>query len=159
MQSWKQCAIPVISSHWLCGNSYTWAYKCTVNRIYVYICIYVYIHIYIYIYIYRVIISEYTFFDKYVSTEFFFSLLYICIYIYTYTYISKVNLSVSGIWMHNYWIPFRRSNRLSYQAMIQLALRADFLQLLLFHLFVQCSHLISGTVFVSRHICFKQNLA
>ena len=31
----------------------------------------------------------------------------------------KLNCQVglSGIWTHNYWIPFRRSNRLSYQAM------------------------------------------
>ena len=42
---------------------------------------------------------------------------------------------------------------------IQLALRANFVQLLQSHLFVQCSHFISVIAFVSRHICFKQNLA
>ena len=42
---------------------------------------------------------------------------------------------------------------------VQLALRANFVQLLQFHLFVQCSHFISAIAFVSRHICFKRNLA
>ena len=42
---------------------------------------------------------------------------------------------------------------------VQLTLRANFVQLLQFHLFVQCSHLISAIAFVSRHICFKRNLA
>ena len=42
---------------------------------------------------------------------------------------------------------------------VQLALRAIFLQLLQFHLFVQCSRFLSVIAFVSHHICFKQNLA
>ena len=42
---------------------------------------------------------------------------------------------------------------------VQLALRANFVQLLQFHLFVQCSRFISTIAFVSRHICFKRNLA
>ena len=42
---------------------------------------------------------------------------------------------------------------------VQLALRANFVQLLQFHLFVQCSRFISAIAFVSRHICFKRNLA
>ena len=42
---------------------------------------------------------------------------------------------------------------------VQLALRANFVQLLQFHLFDQCSHFISAITFVSRHICFKRNLA
>ena len=42
---------------------------------------------------------------------------------------------------------------------VQLALRANFVQLLQFHLFVQCSRFILAIAFVSRHICFKQNLA
>ena len=42
---------------------------------------------------------------------------------------------------------------------VQLALRANFVQLLQFHLFVQCSHFISAIAFVSRHICLKGNLA
>ena len=40
-----------------------------------------------------------------------------------------------------------------------LALRANFVQLLQFYLLVQCSRFISVIVLVSRHICFKQNLA
>ena len=42
---------------------------------------------------------------------------------------------------------------------VQLALRAKFVQLLQFHLFVQSSHFISAIASVSRHICFKRNLA
>ena len=42
---------------------------------------------------------------------------------------------------------------------VQLAVRANFIQLLQFHLFGQCSCFISVFVFFSRHICFKQSLA
>ena len=42
---------------------------------------------------------------------------------------------------------------------VQLALRTNFLQLLQFHLFVQCSHFLSAIAFISDHICFKWNLA
>ena len=41
---------------------------------------------------------------------------------------------------------------------VQPTLRAIFVQLLQFHLFVQCSRFISAIAFVSRHICFKRNL-
>ena len=41
----------------------------------------------------------------------------------------------------------------------QRALRANFVQLFQFHVFVQCSAFISVIAFVSRHICFKRNLA
>ena len=37
---------------------------------------------------------------------------------------------------------------------VQLTLRANFVQLLQFHLFVQYSRFISVFAFVSRHICF-----
>ena len=47
----------------------------------------------------------------------------------------------------------------TFKAWVELALRANFLQLLLFHLFVQCPHFISTIAFVSCHICFKWNLA
>ena len=42
---------------------------------------------------------------------------------------------------------------------VQLALRPNFVQLLEFHLFVQCSRFISAIVFASRHICFNWYLA
>ena len=42
---------------------------------------------------------------------------------------------------------------------VQLTLRANFVELLQFHLFVQCSSFISTIAFVSRHTCFKWNLA
>ena len=42
---------------------------------------------------------------------------------------------------------------------VQLALRGNFGQLLQFHLLDQFSHFISAIAFVTRHICFKQNLA
>ena len=41
----------------------------------------------------------------------------------------------------------------------QLAFRANFVQLLQFHLSIQFSHFISAIVFVSCHICFKRKLA
>ena len=42
---------------------------------------------------------------------------------------------------------------------VQLTLRANLVQPLQFHLFVQCSHFISAITFVSRHIYFKRNLS
>ena len=42
---------------------------------------------------------------------------------------------------------------------VQLALRANFVQLLKFHLFVQYSRSILAIAFVSRHIFFKRNVA
>ena len=42
---------------------------------------------------------------------------------------------------------------------VQLSLRPNFVQLLQFHLFVQCSRFSSAIVFVSRHIYFKRNVA
>ena len=42
---------------------------------------------------------------------------------------------------------------------VQLALKANFVQLLRFHLYVQCSRFISVFAFFSRHICFKRSLA
>ena len=40
---------------------------------------------------------------------------------------------------------------------VQLALGSNFVQLLQFHLFVQCSRFISVCTFVSRHIYFKRS--
>ena len=42
---------------------------------------------------------------------------------------------------------------------VRLALRVNFVQLLQFHLFFQCSHFISAIASTSHHICFKRNLA
>ena len=42
---------------------------------------------------------------------------------------------------------------------VQLILRANLVQLLQFHFFVQCSHFILPIVFFNRYICFKRNLA
>ena len=41
---------------------------------------------------------------------------------------------------------------------VQLTFRANFIQLLQFHLFVQCSRSILVFAFVRRHICFKRTL-
>ena len=41
----------------------------------------------------------------------------------------------------------------------QLAVRANFVQLLQFNLFAQYSGFISAIAFISRHICFNQNVA
>ena len=42
---------------------------------------------------------------------------------------------------------------------VHLTLRANLVQLLQLHLIVQCWRFISAIAFVSRHICFKRNLA
>ena len=42
---------------------------------------------------------------------------------------------------------------------VQLKLRANFVQLLQFHLFVQLWRFISAIAFVNHQICFKRNLA
>ena len=42
---------------------------------------------------------------------------------------------------------------------VQLALRANFVQLLLFHYFVHCSRVLLATAFANRHIRFKRTLA
>ena len=42
---------------------------------------------------------------------------------------------------------------------VQLALRANFVQLLQFHLFIQCSRFISVFAFVSRQICFLSEVS
>ena len=42
---------------------------------------------------------------------------------------------------------------------VQLSLRANFVQLLQFHLLAPCSRFISVFAFFSRHICFKRGLA
>ena len=66
------------------------------------------------------------------------------------------------------WVGFKptttefRSEALSDWAIkpwVQLTLRANFVQLLQFHLFAQYSHFISAIAFVIRHIYLKRNLA
>ena len=42
---------------------------------------------------------------------------------------------------------------------VQVQLRASFVQILQYHLFVQCSHFVLGIAFGSRHLCFQRNLA
>ena len=76
-----------------------------------FVCIYVYkyIYIHIYIYIYIVVITE-RFFDV------------------------AIEIGLSGIWNHDKWIPFRRSNDWA----IQLEQRTKFVQLLQFYRLVQC---------------------
>ena len=106
-------------------------------------------HIYIYIYLY----------------------IYIYIYIYRYIYIYIWYSALKDFWSSHRkldWVGFeptttelRSDTLMDWATMpwVQLALRANFVQLLQSHLFVQCSHFISVIAFVSRHICFKQNLA
>ena len=128
---------------------------------------YIYI-IYLYIYILRYIIY----------------VLYIIIfmlYIYYVINYNKYILTYIYIYSIHHWRIFRSSYRKlawvgfeptttdfrsdaltdwSIRPWVQLALRANFLQPLQFHLFVQCSRFISVFAFVSRHICFfKRSLA
>ena len=94
------------------------------------------------------------------------------IYIYIYIYICVcVVFTSEGFWSSYrklVWVGIEptttefRSEALTDWAIrpwVQVALRVNFAQLLQFHLFFQCSHLISAIAFVRRHICFKQDLA
>ena len=59
-------------------------------------------------------------------------------------------------------IPFRCCNQLSsteFKSSVQHTLKANFVQLLQFHLFIQWRPLISVIAFVSCHICFKRIIA
>ena len=94
----------------------------------IYICIYI---IYIYVYIYIIYICIYIIYI-------YIYILYIYIYIYIYSYIKLA------------WVGFKpmttefRSDALTdwgIRRWVQLALRDNFVQLLQFHPFVQCSHL------------------
>ena len=73
--------------------------------------------------------------------------MYIYIYIYMYVYVyaihhwssfRKLSFGLSGIWTHNHWIPFIRSNRLSYQAMSSTRTQSQFCTASPISSFVQC---------------------
>ena len=91
------------------------------------------------------------------------------IYICLFTYIWYLPLKIfRSSYRKLAWVGFEttttefRSDSLTDWAIrpwVQLALRANFVQLLQFHLFVQCSRFIFVFAFVSRHICFKRSLA
>ena len=76
-----------------------------------YLCLYIYIYYILYIYY------------IYIYIYMFIYMIYIYIYIYICYSPLKDSLKqlwkvgLSGIWNHNHWIPFWRSNQLSYQAM------------------------------------------
>ena len=90
-------------------------------------------------------------------------MLYIPMYIYWYIYgIHNWRIVISS-YRKLAWVGFEptttelRSDALTDWAIrpwVQLALRANFVQLLQFHPFVQCSRFISVFALVSRHICF-----
>ena len=118
------------------------------------------VYIYKYLYIYILYIYIY---------------IYINIYIYIYIYIWyygihhwRILWSISSyrklarveFWTHDHWIPFRRSNRVSHQAM-SFALRANFVQVLQFYclrqiLFRPLPSSIVAT-FVLIEICMRQS--
>ena len=66
-------------------------------------------------------------------------------------------LALSGIWTHEYWILFRHSNRLSYQATSSTSTQSQFCTTTPFSSFVQCH--ISFRLFasVSHHVYFNRN--
>ena len=127
---------------------------------------YIYI-IYLYIYILRYIIY----------------VLYIIIfmlYIYYVINYNKYILTYIYIYSIHHWRIFRSSYRKlawvgfeptttefrsdavtdwAIRPWVQLALRANFVQLLQFHLFIQCSRFISVFAFVSRQICFLSEVS
>ena len=93
-------------------------------------------------------------------------------HIYIYTYINIYGIHYWRILRSSYiklaWVGFEttttelRSDALTDWAIrpwVQLALRANFVELLQFHLFIQCLRFISTIALVSCHIYFKRNLA
>ena len=58
----------------------------------------------------------------------------------------------SGIWTHDHWIPFRRSNRLSYQAMSSTRTQNQLSTATPISSFVQCPISFRLFAFVSRHV-------
>ena len=116
-------------------------------------------HIYIYIYKYKYI---YIYIYIFINIH-----LYIYICIYTYIYINIWRMFRSS-YIKLSWVGFEsmttkfRSDALTNWAIrpwVQLTLRANFVQLLQFNLFAQCSQFILAIAIVSRHIWFKWNLA
>ena len=120
-------------------------------------------------YIYYIYINIY----KYINTYIYIMYLYIsCIYIYIYIYIFTYGIHHWSIFRSSY----RKLARVGFEPTttefrsvaptdwairpwVQVALRANFVQVLQFHLFVQCSRVISVFAFVSRHICVERSLA
>ena len=93
-------------------------------------------------------------------------ILYVHEQLYVYG-IQYVLFNTEGIFISSYrkldWVGFEptstefHSDALTDWAIkpwVQLAFRSNFVQLLQFHLFVQCSNFISAIAFVSCHICF-----
>ena len=110
----------------------------------------------VYIYIYNILIYIFVIYIIYI---------YICIYIIYGIHHWKI---LRSSYRKLTWVGFEltttkfRLDALTDWAIrpwVQLALRAKFIQLLQFHLFVQCSRFILSFAFVSRHICFKRRLA
>ena len=89
------------------------------------------------------------------------------IYIYIYIYIDQHWRIFRSYYRKLAWVGCEptttvfRSDALADWAIrpwVQLAVRTKLVQVLQFHLFVQCSRLISVFAFVSCHICFKRSL-
>ena len=94
------------------------------------------------------------------------SLLYIHMYIYIwYSPVTDFRSSrkLAWVWFEPTTTEFRfRSDTLTDWAIrpwVQLTFRPNFVQLLQFHLFVQCLHFTLAIAFVGRRICFKRNFA
>ena len=132
--------------------------------------IYIYIYLYIYLYIYmRIYICIYIYIYIYICMDIYSAQQNIYIYIYIYIYLYGIHhwLILWSSYRKLDWMGFEptttefRSDALNDWAIrprVELALRANFVQLFQFHLFVQCSHFISAFAFVSRYICFKLHI-
>ena len=99
---------------------------------YIYVCMYMYIYIniydkWIYIYIHIWYICIVFIYKEYVTKN---------IYAYFLKLLQKVSLN--GIWTHDHWIPFRRSNRMSYQAMSPTCTQSQFCTATPISSFAQC---------------------
>ena len=82
-------------------------------------------------------------------------LMYIYVYIYIYIYIYIVAIESWPEWDLN---PQPLKFHSDIWNSVQLALRANFVQLLQCHLFFQCLCFISVFAFISHYICFKHSL-
>ena len=68
-----------------------------------------------------------------------------------------IKVDLSEIWTDDHWIPFRYSNRLSYQAMILTRTKIQLCTAATVSFICSVSDFISAFVFVSRHVYFNWN--
>ena len=138
---------------------FCWYWNCFFRTYFIYTNIYYIIFIYLYIYLHIYLFYIYNSIYVYIC--------YTCI-LYMVLYMVFFTEGLRSSYRKLAWVGFEpattefRSDALTdwtIRSWVQLALRANFVQVLQFHLFFQCSRFISVFVFVSHHICIKRTLA